>query len=109
MDPAVYARTIVVLLLVIALLVAVLWTLRYLMRQSGRWARLGLGTAKNRRDRLEVVDSLLVDGKNRLVLVRRDDVEHLLLVGPDSGLVIESAIKSAPQSDPSGDEETTEP
>ena len=33
-----------------------------------------------------------VDAKRRLVLVRRDDVEHLILLGPASDLVVERGI-----------------
>ena len=36
--------------------------------------------------------SLNVDGKRRLVLVRRDKVEHLILLGATSELVIENNI-----------------
>lgn len=42
--------------------------------------------------RIGVVDSMPVDGTRRLVLVRRDDTEHLLLVGTHGDLVIESNI-----------------
>ncbi len=46
--------------------------------------------------RLSVVEVTALDGRRRLVLVRRDDVEHLLLLGPTSELVIENNIKPAP-------------
>src|ERR1700722_1465748 len=42
--------------------------------------------------RLKVVEFLPIDHKRRLVLVRRDDREHLLVLGPDSETVIESGI-----------------
>jgi flagellar protein FliO/FliZ len=42
--------------------------------------------------RIGVVDSMPVDGTRRLVLVRRDDTEHLLLVGTHGDLVIETNI-----------------
>lgn len=42
--------------------------------------------------RIGVIDSMPVDGTRRLVLVRRDDTEHLLLVGTHGDLVIESNI-----------------
>ncbi len=45
---------------------------------------------KNRR--LSVVEVTPVDGRRRLVLVRRDDTEHLILLGPSSELVIERGI-----------------
>ena len=44
------------------------------------------------RRRLGVVEVTPLDGRRRLILVRRDAVEHLLLVGPTSELVIETGI-----------------
>ena len=49
--------------------------------------------------RIGIVDTAQVDGSRRLVLVRRDDVEHLLLLGGDGDLVIENGIP-APQEEP---------
>ncbi len=49
--------------------------------------------------RIGVVDSMPVDGTRRLVLVRRDDTEHLLLVGTHGDLVIESNIPMARRDD----------
>lgn len=45
--------------------------------------------------RLEVVDHASLDGRRRLVLIRRDDVEHLLLTGGPVDLVVETGINSA--------------
>ncbi|MEQ8442019.1 MAG: flagellar biosynthetic protein FliO [Alphaproteobacteria bacterium] len=42
--------------------------------------------------RLHIVDALPLDPRRRLVLVRRDDVEHLIVLGPQSETVVESAI-----------------
>jgi len=61
--------------------------------------RFGIGfpahAIKNRADRrLGVVEVAPLDGRRRLVLVRRDDVEHLLLVGPTTELVIETGIRA---------------
>jgi flagellar protein FliO/FliZ len=42
--------------------------------------------------RLEVVDQASVDGRRRLVLVRRDDVEHLIMTGGPVDVVIETGI-----------------
>lgn len=49
--------------------------------------------------RIGVVDSMPVDGTRRLVLVRCDDTEHLLLVGTHGDLVIESNIPMAQRGD----------
>jgi flagellar protein FliO/FliZ len=45
-----------------------------------------------RQKRLGVVEVAAVDPKRRLVLVRRDQVEHLVLIGGGNDLVIESGI-----------------
>lgn len=44
--------------------------------------------------RLDVVDHSSVDGKRRLVLIRRDDVEHLIMTGGPVDVVIETGIKA---------------
>jgi len=43
--------------------------------------------------RLDVVDQASVDGRRRLVLVRRDDVEHLIMTGGPVDVVIETNIE----------------
>ncbi|MFG1239718.1 flagellar biosynthetic protein FliO [Xanthobacter autotrophicus DSM 597] len=57
------------------------------------------GTGGDRRGRpgprLSVLDSISVDQRRRLVLIRRDEVEHLLLIGGNSDLVIEQNIGAA--------------
>jgi len=42
--------------------------------------------------RLQVVETLLVGPRQRLIIFRRDDVEHLVLSGPEGASVIESGI-----------------
>lgn len=42
--------------------------------------------------RLRVVESMPVDHRRRLVLLRRDDREHLILLGPDHATVVERDI-----------------
>lgn len=46
----------------------------------------------NRQPRLAVLDAAAVDSRRRLVLVRRDHVEHLILIGGPSDIVVESGI-----------------
>ncbi len=52
--------------------------------------------ARSRGRRLAVVDVTPLDTKRRLVLVRRDGVEHLVLLGSAGDLVIERGIPVAP-------------
>jgi flagellar protein FliO/FliZ len=59
--------------------------------------RFGLGSlvkpAVSRR--LAVVESLMVGPRQRLLIIRRDGVEHLVLSGPEGTSVIESGIPAA--------------
>jgi hypothetical protein len=48
--------------------------------------------ARNPGRRLEVVEQANVDGRRRLVLIRRDDVEHLVMTGGPADVVIETGI-----------------
>ncbi|HTZ01431.1 MAG TPA: flagellar biosynthetic protein FliO [Xanthobacteraceae bacterium] len=57
--------------------------------------RLGSGTARGRQPRLAVIDYASVDGRRRLILVRRDNVEHLLMIGGPSDIVVEPNIVRA--------------
>lgn len=59
----------------------------------------GVGTfisgGRNRKARLAVMDATAVDSHRRLVLVRRDDVEHLILIGGPTDVVVEQNIRQA--------------
>lgn len=52
---------------------------------------------RNRRARLAVMDATPVDSRRRLVLVRRDDVEHLILIGGPTDVVVERDIRLMPR------------
>ncbi|ACP25416.1 hypothetical protein NGR_c16510 [Sinorhizobium fredii NGR234] len=83
-------------------LVAVLWIMRN--RPSSPFVRGG----KNRQPRLAVLDAAAVDTRRRLVLVRRDDVEHLIMIGGPTDIVIESRIVPDDAAGPSPVRATTE-
>src|SRR5947208_16939447 len=57
--------------------------------------RIGASTQRGRMPRLAVIDAAAVDGRRRLVLVRRDNVEHLLMIGGPSDIVVEPNIVRA--------------
>lgn len=42
--------------------------------------------------RIDVVEQSSIDGKRKLVLIRRDDVEHLIMTGGPVDMVIETGI-----------------
>jgi flagellar protein FliO/FliZ len=54
-----------------------------------------LGSARGRQPRLAVIDAAAVDGRRRLVLIRRDNIEHLLMIGGPTDLVVEPNIVRA--------------
>lgn len=45
--------------------------------------------------RLGVIEQSSLDGRRRLVLIRRDDVEHLIMTGGPVDVVIETNISTA--------------
>ena len=47
------------------------------------------GTAQKR---LSIVETLMIGPRHKLFLLRRDGVEHLLLVGPQGASVVENGI-----------------
>ncbi len=55
-------------------------------------ARLGGQSARGRQPRLAVIEAGAVDGRRRLVLIRRDNVEHLLMIGGPTDIVVEQNI-----------------
>jgi flagellar protein FliO/FliZ len=50
---------------------------------------------RGRQPRLAVIDSANVDGRRRLILVRRDNVEHLLMIGGPTDVLVEPSIVRA--------------
>jgi flagellar protein FliO/FliZ len=77
-----YWRFALALAFVVALIGACAWVAR----------RLGLGgrlAVRSGTRRLTILEVLPLDAKRRLVLLRRDEVEHLILLGQTSDLLIE--------------------
>jgi hypothetical protein len=66
----------------------------WLVRRLGA-GRLGGVGMRGRQPRLAVVDYASVDGRRRLILVRRDNVEHLVMIGGPSDIVVEPNIVRA--------------
>jgi hypothetical protein len=78
-----------VFLVILAVIAAIAWALRRF--GSGR---LGV-TTRGRQPRLAVIDYATVDSRRRLILVRRDNVEHLLMIGGPGDVVVEPNIVRA--------------
>ena len=52
---------------------------------------------RGRERRLGVVEAASVDGRRKLILLRRDDVEHLIMTGGPVDVVVETGIQSPPE------------
>jgi flagellar protein FliO/FliZ len=50
--------------------------------------------------RLKIVETLMLSPRQRLVLLRRDDIEHLVMICPDGASVIEASIAAPPAEPP---------
>jgi flagellar protein FliO/FliZ len=80
-----YLRYIVSLLFVLGLVGLFAW----LLRRFGPPARFKTPGQR----RLSIVEIVPIDARRRLVLLRRDDTEHLILLGQTQDLVIETGIE----------------
>jgi len=73
------------LAIVIVLIVFLVWLLKFALNASR-------SVARGRNRRIGVTESVMVDTKRQLVLIRRDDVEHLVLTGGPQDLIVEADI-----------------
>ena len=78
------------LVVVLGLLALAFWLLR---RFGG--GRLGSSATRGRQPRLAMIDQAAIDNRRRLILIRRDNVEHLLIIGGPTDVVIEQNIVRA--------------
>lgn len=80
-------RAVLALVLVLGLIGGAAWA----ARRFGPALWFGARSPKRERD-LAVLESLPIDARHRLVLVRRGERKHLLLIGPNHSLVVEDGI-----------------
>ena len=83
MDWNVYVRFVLAFCSVLGLIALVAWFAK-------RYGIAGIKPPSRRQRRLSLLENLPLDGRRRLVLVRRDDKDHLLLIGGGTDLLIES-------------------
>lgn len=88
-----YLRYAAALGVVVGLILACAWAARRFGLAPG------LATAGAER-RLAIVSQCVIDARHRLVLVRRDATEHLLLLGPSGATLVEGGIDGQPARNP---------
>jgi hypothetical protein len=76
-------------LIVLGLIGAAAWAVRRF--GSARFT----GAVRGRQPRLAVIEYATVDARRRLLLVRRDNVEHLMMIGGPTDVVVEANIVRA--------------
>jgi flagellar protein FliO/FliZ len=77
------------LAIVLALLAAIAWIARRRLGANG-------GSFARKARRLSISDATMLDSRTRLVLVRRDDVEHLIAIGGNGVTLLEAGIRPVP-------------
>lgn len=85
-----YLRFGLALLFVLGLIAGCSW----LANRMGLAPRVSTGPAAKR---LSVTEIQRIDARRRLMLIRRDNVEHLILLNGDQDLLIESGIECSPR------------
>ncbi|OAB58006.1 hypothetical protein AY599_12030 [Leptolyngbya valderiana BDU 20041] len=73
----------------LALVLALILGLSWLVRRFGLGGPLVRGLPSGAGRRLAVVEVLTLDARRKMVLVKRDGQEHLLLLGAGNDLVVE--------------------
>src|SRR5580700_1222178 len=81
-------------LLIFGFVLCVLFAFLWALRRFGTGQLGGAGT-RGRQHRLSVLEWAKVDARRRLCLVRRDNVEHLLIIGGPTDVVVEANIVRA--------------
>src|SRR5262249_54017554 len=89
-DVPLVAQLIIGVVIVPGLGGAIAWVIK----RPGR-RRLGDRVTRGQRPDVAVVDAAVVDERRRLILVRRDNTEHLMMIGGPNDLVIEANIAPA--------------
>ena len=89
MDMVDYGRFALAFVFVIVLIYAIGWVAKKVGLQQR------LQGIKSSRGQIEIIDSLMIDPRRRLVLIKHAGKEHLVLLGPQQDTVIDSHDPSA--------------
>lgn len=82
-----YLRFVLALVFVLALM----GILAQVVKRMG-WGKFAIGM-KNGRQRLSLLETRHIDGRHKLALVKCDEREYLLMLGPDHSRVIDQISK----------------
>jgi len=75
----------------LAFVVALIGILAFMARRYGMGYR---NVVRNAKRRLSISEIMPIDNKRRLVLIKRDDKEHLVMIGGTTDLLVEQNIST---------------
>jgi hypothetical protein len=87
-DPNLLILFVAAALFVVALVALLVWAFKTFF---GRPSTSSFIRARDKR--LGVIETASMEGRRKLVLVRRDEVEHLLMIGGPVDVVVETGIR----------------
>ena len=96
MEEASMGTTIIQFIFALGFVIALLLAFAYGAKKLGFIARVTIDQKGKQKKRLNIVEILPVHAKRRLMLIRRDDKEHLIMLGAERDLLIEQNIDLKP-------------
>ena len=96
MEELSLSTTIIQFIFALGFVIALLALFAYGAKRLGFIARVTVGANGKQEKRLNIVEIMPVDAKRRLVLIRRDNKEHLIMLGAERDLLIEQNIDHKP-------------
>lgn len=94
-----WVRLLIAFTTVIGLIAALGFVLKYISMRGLNFSSLSLTGVTPRPRRIQVMESLMIDAQRKCVILRCDDREHLLLLGPTQDIVVATNL-SVPPSPP---------
>lgn len=86
------SSTIIQFVFALGFVIALLALFAYGAKRLGFIAKVTINSDKRKDKRLNIVEIMPVDAKRRLILIRRDNKEHLIMLGTERDLLIEQNI-----------------
>ncbi|MCK5295425.1 MAG: FliO/MopB family protein [Alphaproteobacteria bacterium] len=93
-----YINTVLALCFVLGMILLLAWAARKFNPNN---------IIRTKKQRISVVETAFIDSNRKLVLIRRDNKEHLIVTGGTQDLLVEKDIP-APEPEPKPSKETTE-
>lgn len=91
------------LLIALGVVISLMGGLAFILKKLGLAAQVP--TTRNDKRRLKIIESLNLDARRRLVIIKCDDKEHLIILGANNETLVNSDIPPVDYS-PNSDQDT---